>query len=89
METPCMCIKSMHSRVMTWQTHYSGHTPLPPPKGRDVSGDTQVELVLSEHSCEQIELKAILSLCFSCYFQHSGLYENKRTLSIISYVLLF
>jgi len=58
---------------MTWQTHYSGHTLSPPPTGRDVSEDTQVELVLAEYSYEQIELKAILSFC---YF---GLYENKRT----------
>ncbi len=62
-----------------WQTHYSGHALSPPPTGRDVSEDTQVELVLAEHSYEQVELRAILSFCYSCYFQHSGLYENKRT----------
>jgi len=47
--------------MMTWQTHYLGHALPPPPSGRDVSEDTQVELVLSEHSYEQVELKAILS----------------------------
>jgi len=77
-ETPCD-FKSMHSRAMTWQTHYSGHALSPPPTGRDVSEDTQVKLVLAEHSYEQVELRAILSFCYSCYFQHSGLYENKRT----------
>jgi len=79
METP-LVFKSMHSsRVMTWQTHYLGHALSPPTTGRDVSEDTQVELVLAEHSYEQVELKAILSFCCSCYFQHSGFYENKRT----------
>jgi len=57
-----------------WQPHYSGHVLLPPPKGRDVSEDTQVELVYSEHSCVQVESKAIIFLCYSCYFQHLGLY---------------
>jgi len=33
-----------------------------PPKGKDESEDTQVELVLLEHSYEQVELKAILSV---------------------------
>jgi len=64
---------------MTWQTHYSGHALSPPPTGRDLSEDTLVELVLSEHSFEQVELKAILSFCCSCDFQYSGLFENKRT----------
>ncbi len=54
----------MHSRVMTWQPHHSGHALIPPPKGRDVSEDTQVELVLAEHSCEQVLFAIIL------YFQH-------------------
>jgi hypothetical protein len=71
-ETPCD-VKSMHSRVMTWQTH-SGHALSPPPKGRDVSEDTQVESVLAEHSYEQVELRAILSFCHSCYFQTFWLY---------------
>jgi len=44
-ETPCD-FKSMHSRVIMWQPHHSGHALPPPPKGRDVSEDTQVELVL-------------------------------------------
>jgi hypothetical protein len=52
----------MHSRVMTWQTHYSGHALSPPPTGRDVSEDTQIELVLPEHSYVEVELKVILSL---------------------------
>jgi len=72
-ETPCD-FKSMHSRVMTWQTHYSGHSPPPPPTGRDVSEDTQVKSVLAEHSYEQVELKAILSFCYSCYFRTFWLY---------------
>jgi len=59
---------------------YSGHAPTPPPKGRNVSEDTQVELVLAEHSCEQVELKAILSFALICYFQHFGFTKNKRTL---------
>ncbi len=67
--------KSMHYRVMTWQTHDSGHAPSPPPTGRDESEDTQVELVLSEHSYEQVELIVILSFCCACYFQHSGFIE--------------
>jgi hypothetical protein len=68
----------MHSRVMTWQTHYRGHALSPPPTGRDESEGTPVELVLAEHSYEQVELTAILSFCYSCYFQHSGFTENKR-----------
>jgi len=78
-ETPCD-FKSLHSRVMTWQTHYSGHALSPTPTGRDVSEVTQVDLVLAEHSYEQVELKANLSFCYSCYFQHFGVIENKRTL---------
>jgi len=31
---------------MTWQPFHSGQAFPPPPKGRDVSEDTQVELVL-------------------------------------------
>jgi len=37
-ETPCD-LKSMHSRVMTWQPHHSGQALPPPLKGRDVSED--------------------------------------------------
>ena len=74
---------------MTWQAHVTGHVPLPPPTGRDVCEDTQVELlVLAEHSYEQVELRAILSFCYSCYFQHSGLYENKRTSFLILCVII-
>jgi len=67
---------------MMWQTHnYSGHALSPPLIGRDESKDTQVELVLSEHSFEQVELKAILLFDCTCYFQCFGpFYENKRTL---------
>jgi len=65
--------------MMTWQTHYSGHALSAPPTGRDVSENIQVKLVLAEHSYEQVELRAILSFCYSCYFQHSSLYEIKRT----------
>ncbi len=46
---------------MTWQAHVTGHAPPPPPTGRDEGEDTQVELVLFEHSCEYYLLKAILS----------------------------
>jgi len=46
--------------------HYSGHAPTPPSKG---------------NSFEHVELKAILYFSYSCYFQHSSLYENKRTSS--------
>jgi hypothetical protein len=52
----------------------------PPPTGRDLNEDTQLELVLAEHSYEEVELKAILSFCYSCYFQHFGLYEKKTSL---------
>jgi len=34
---------------MSWQTHYLGHALSPPPTGRDVSENTQVESVLPEH----------------------------------------
>jgi len=64
---------------MMWQTNYSGHALSPPLTGRDVSEDTKVEFVLADHSYDQVELKAILSFCYSCYFQHSGFIENKRT----------
>jgi hypothetical protein len=43
-ETPCD-FKFMHSRVMTWQPHCSSGALPPPPEGRDVSEDTQVESV--------------------------------------------
>ncbi len=49
---------------MTWQAHDTGNAPSPPPTGRDEGEDTQVELVLLEHSFEQVELTAILS--FDC-----------------------
>ncbi len=85
----------MHSRLMTWQTHVSGHAPSPPPTGRDESEDTQVELVLSEHIYEQEELIVNLSFSYFCYFQHFGFIETKRTSSklhilfVIIYLLLF
>jgi len=59
---------------MTWQAHDTGHAPSPLPTGRDEGEDTQVELVLSEHSYEQVELIVILSFCFTCYFQHIWLH---------------
>jgi len=72
----------MHSRVMTWQstTQVMHRAPTPPPRAWDVSEDIQVELVLSEHSGEQVELKAILSFAIICNFQNFGFIENKRTL---------
>jgi len=66
---------------MIWQPHYSGNALPLPLKGRDVSEDTQVELVYLEHSYEQVELRAILSFSYSCYFQHFGLIKNIRTSS--------
>ncbi len=55
---------------MTWQAHDSGHAPSPPPTGRAESEDKQMELVLSEHCHEQVELIAILCFDCTCYFQH-------------------
>jgi len=55
---------------MTWQAHDTGHAPTPPPTGRDEGEDTQVELVWLEHSFEKVELSAILSFDWTCYFQH-------------------
>ncbi len=52
------------------QAHDTGHAPSPPPTGRDEGEDKQVELVLLEHSFEQVELIAILSFECTCYFQH-------------------
>jgi hypothetical protein len=68
-ETPCV-FYSKHSRVMTWQAHATGHAPSPPPTGRDEGEGTQVELVLLEHSFEQVELTAIPLFDCTCYFQH-------------------
>jgi hypothetical protein len=72
-ETP-YDFKSMHTTAMTLQPHYLGHTLPPPLKGRDVSVDTEVELVFFEHSCKQVEFKTILLLCYSCYFSTFWLY---------------
>ncbi len=80
----------MHSRVMPWQTHYLGHALSPPPTGRDVSEDTQVESVLSEHSYEQVELKAILSFAILVIFNILALLKIKgHHQCLSSYVLLF
>jgi hypothetical protein len=57
---------------MTWQAHDTGHAPSPPPTGRDEGEDTQVELVLLEHSFEQVELTAILSLTVLVIFNIFG-----------------
>ncbi len=46
---------------MTRQAHDSVQAPSPPPTGRDESKDTQVELVLFEHSFEQVEFKAVFA----------------------------
>jgi len=46
---------------MMWQTHNSGHALSHAPTGRDKGEDTQVELVLLEHSFEHHLLAAILS----------------------------
>jgi len=51
-----------------WQPHCSSEALTPPPKDRDVSEERQVELVYLGHSCEQVEFKAILFLCYSYYF---------------------
>jgi len=47
---------------MMWQAHDLGQALSSPPTGRAESEDTQVELVLSEHCYEQVELIAILSV---------------------------
>ncbi len=67
------------------------HTPSPPPTGRDESEDTQVELVLSEHCYEQVELIAILYFDCTCYFQHilASLKIKAHHQNFLSYVLLF
>ena len=59
---------------MTWQAHVSGHAPSPPPTGGVESEETKVKLVWLGYSFEQVKLKAILSFCYSCYFQHFGFY---------------
>jgi len=66
---------------MKWQAHDTGHAPSPPPAGRDESEDTQVELVLSEHCDEQVELIAISLLTALVIFNIFGFIENKRTSS--------
>jgi hypothetical protein len=67
---------------MTWQAHVTGHAPLPPPTGRDKGEDTQVELVLLEHSFEHHLLAAILSfLTVLVIFNILASIENKRTSS--------
>jgi len=55
---------------MKWQAHDSGHALSSPPTGWDESEDKQVELVLSEHCYEQVELIVVLSFDCACYFQH-------------------
>ncbi len=59
-------------------TPFRSCTPTPP-KGRDVSEDTQVELVYSEHSWGQVEPKAI-SLLYAIFviFNIFGFIEIKR-----------
>jgi hypothetical protein len=64
---------------MTWQAHDTGHAPSPPLTGRDEGEDTQVELVLLEHSFEQVELTAILFLTVLDIFNILASIENKRT----------
>jgi len=75
---------------MMWQTHYSGHALSPPPTGRDGSEDTQVELILTEHSYEQLELKAILFLLFLLFFNIlASMKIKEQHQSVSSYLLLF
>jgi len=57
---------------MTWQAHGTGHAPSPPPTDRDEDEDTLVELVLLEHSFEQVELTAILFLTVLVIFKIFG-----------------
>ena len=65
---------------------------LTPPTGRDESEDTQVELVLLEHSFVQVELKAILSFDCTCYFQHIlaslKIKEHHQNLFILCVIIL-
>jgi hypothetical protein len=88
-ETPCD-FESMHSRVMMWQPHCLGDALPPHLKGRDVSEHTQVELFYSEHSCGQVEFKAILSQVIFVIFNIFGFIENKRSskLFILCVVIL-
>jgi hypothetical protein len=72
---------SKHSGVMTWQAHVSGHAPSPPPTGRDESEDTQVELVLFEHSFEQVKTQSCSLFLLYLLFSTFWLIENKRTSS--------
>jgi len=60
--------------VITWQAHDTGQAPSPPPTGRDEGEDTQVELVLLEHSFDQVELTAILFLTVLVIFNIFGFY---------------
>ncbi len=69
----------VYARVMKWHPHYSGHALPPPLKGSDVSEDTQVELVYSEHSWGQVEPKAILFYAILVIFNIFDFIENKRT----------
>jgi hypothetical protein len=74
---------------MMWQPNYSGHALSPPLKGRDVREDTQVELVYSEHSCGQVESKAILFYAFLVIFNLLTLLKIKELhQSFLSYELL-
>jgi len=71
--------------TLMWQPHHSGYALPPPPKGRGVSEDTQGGLVYSEHSCEQVDLRAILVI-----FNIFGLLKIKEYhQSFLSYVSLF
>jgi hypothetical protein len=77
---------------MTWQAHVSGHAPSPPPTGRVESEETKVKLVWLGYSFEQVKLKAILSFCYSCYFQHFWLLlkikEHHQNLFILCVIIL-
>ncbi len=46
-----------------------------------MSEHTQVELVYSEHNCEQVEFKTILSYSILVIFNIFGFIETKRTSS--------
>jgi hypothetical protein len=71
---------------MMWQAHVSGHALSPPPTGRDESEDTQVELVLFEHSLEQVKLKScslfLLYMLFSTFWLYLKIKEHHQNLFI-------
>jgi hypothetical protein len=77
---------------MAWQAHVSGHASSPPPTGREESEDTQVELVLFEHSFEQVKTQSrslfLLYLLFSTFWLYLKIKEHHQNLFIICVIIL-